>query len=553
MKKIKYLAYILALNLTFGCEQDLPTLTDPDPDLTNVGDDVCPDDADAGTADFSNFVAVGNSFVAGMQSGALFDEGQANSLPAILNSKFECVGGTTSFDQPDINAELGYNLFVTQPFLTDNTKPILGRLLLEYTGEFDCETNEASILPTPQAYAAGDLEALPNPTYNPGFIYGNGSTKAQLNNFGIPAIVLGQALITETGNWAGTSDPRFSPFYARLAYPGTGSTLLGDVVAAEPTFFLFWLGLDDFFLHAAYGGDPAKAPLTSSVAFDGQYDYAIGTLLASNPDLKGVVGNYPDIFKMPHFTAVPYNPIPLGSTDAAQLTAGFDGYNDILDAIIASDALQTNFGLDEQELISRKLTFAESCSNKVLLVDETLDDLGNVFDYLRSVGAIDSDAKRAALVPYEQVRQSTSSDIIPLRAGSILGTTGTFGLLGVSEPLSDQYVLIPSEQEAINDAREAFNATVAAAVAAAPTRLALADVSAEFATLVANGGASANGVFYSPVIDPPSGIYSEDGAHPNSRGYAVIANIFIEAINETFGANVPLVNISKYSATGLPQ
>jgi hypothetical protein len=25
---------------------------------------------------------------------------------------------------------------------------------------------------------------------------------------------------------------------------------------------MFWLGLDDFFLHAAYGGDPTKAPLT---------------------------------------------------------------------------------------------------------------------------------------------------------------------------------------------------------------------------------------------------------------------------------------------------
>jgi hypothetical protein len=558
MKTTKYLAYILALSLCLGaCEQDVIDLVDPDPDLTNVADEVCPDGASAGSADFTNFVAIGNSFVAGMQGGALFDEGQANSLPALLNNQFECVGASADFDQPDINATLGWNLFITQPVLSDPTKPVLGRMKLEYTGEFDCGTEDESVLPTPQAYAAGNLEALPNPTYNPGFIYGNGSTKATLNNFGVPAVVLGQSLITQTGNWAGTSDPRFNPFYARLEYPGDGSaTMISDVIEADPTFFLFWLGLDDFFLHAAYGGDPAKAPLTSTAndlsGFGGQYAAAVGSIMASDPNLKGVLGNFPDIFKMPHFTAVSYNPIPLDATTAGQLTVGFDGYNDIIDAIIASPTLQANFGLDATELATRKLSWSESCNNKILLVDETLDDLGNVFDYLRSVGAIDSDAKRQALIPYEQVRQTTSADIIPLRAGSVLGTTGTFGILGVSEPLSDQYVLIPTEQTAINAARDAFNATVAATASTYSTRLALADIDAEFDALVSAGIGASNGVFYTPKIDPPTGIYSEDGVHPNTRGYAIIANMFIEAINAKFGASVPLINISKTSATGLP-
>ncbi|MDZ7648779.1 MAG: hypothetical protein U5K54_17265 [Cytophagales bacterium] len=79
--------------------------------------------------------------------------------------------------------------------------------------------------PTPQAYAVGDLKALPNPSLNPAFIYTGG--KATLNNFGVPAIVLGQALIPETGAWAGAGvDPRFSPFYGRLAFPGTGSSTI---------------------------------------------------------------------------------------------------------------------------------------------------------------------------------------------------------------------------------------------------------------------------------------------------------------------------------------
>ena len=83
----------------------------------------------------------------------------------------------------------------------------------------------------------------------------------------------------------------------------------------QGTFFMFWLGLDDFFLHAAFGADPTKAPLTTTQLSRGNMDAAIGALLGSNPNLKGVVGNFPNIFKMPHFTSVTYNPVPL---DAAQ-------------------------------------------------------------------------------------------------------------------------------------------------------------------------------------------------------------------------------------------
>ncbi len=275
--------------------------------------------------------------------GALFTDGQNNSLAAILNKQFECVGAPAAFNQPTIGASLGWNLFVTQPFLADNTKPILGRLLLQYNGS-------TSPKPTPQAYAPGNLEALPNPAANPGFIYTGG--KATLNNFAVPAIVLGQALIPETGAWAGAGvDPRFSPFYGRFAPPPGGTTtIIGDAAAAGGSFFLFWLGLDDFFLHAAFGGDPAKAPLTSAPAFEVQYGIAIGALLGSNPNLKGVVGNFPNIFAMPHFTAVGWNALPLDAATAAGLTASLaNNYNAFLDGMVAAMVI------DAEEAALRKI------------------------------------------------------------------------------------------------------------------------------------------------------------------------------------------------------
>lgn len=566
MKKLKIYSYIIALLvLGVSCEQELvdssaspcpsddPTIICPQQEV-----DQCTG-ASAGSASFGKFIAIGNSFVAGVQGGALFTEGQNNSLPAILNKQFECVGAPAAFVQPSINATLGWNLFITQPKLTDPTKPALGRMLLQYGTNIDCATGVASPRPTPQAYAPANLEAVPNPAVNPGFIYTGGKTT--LNNFGVPAVVLGQSLIPQTGAWAGANaDPRFNPFYGRLAYPGTGtSTIIGDAATAQGTFFLFWLGLDDFFLYAAFGGDPARAPLTPASGglpngFDGQYGAAIGTLMASNANLKGVVGNFPNIFMMPHFTSVTYNPIPLDATTATAVSAGFAGYNAALDGLIANAGM---FGINDAlkaEIATRKVSFSAGCSNKILIIDETLTDLGPYFDGLRGANVID-DAQRAALVPYQRVRQTTQTDIIPLSAGTVLGTTvgGNPTMVnGVTVPLADQYVLIPSEIAQIETARAAYNAVVANTVAAYSTRLALADVNAALTSFVTARAAIANNITVTPNINPPTGIYSEDGAHPNSRGYAFIANVFIDAINAKFGATVPKVNLAKYSATALP-
>lgn len=504
MKSLKYFAYILAFVLVSACEQEIIELTPPEvvePPPTCQG-------AVAGSASFTKFVAIGNSFVAGFQAGALFTEGQDNSLPAILNKQFECVGAPAAFVQPTINSALGYNIFIT-PNPTA-TGVVLGRLLLQ----------GASPRPTPQVSNVG---ALPNPAVNPGFIYAGG--KATLNNFGVQAIVLGQALIPETGAWAGAGvDPRFNPFYGRLAYPGTGtSTIIGDAAAAGGSFFMFWLGLDDFFLNAAFGGDPTKAPLTSAPAFQVQYGLAIGALLGSNPNLKGVVANFPNIFVMPHFTSVTWNALPLDATTAGGLTISLaNNYNGFLDYLVSQTLLSP------EEAALRKIAYVAG-QNPILINDETLTDLTAYM-----AGPF------AGLLPYAKARQTKNTDILPLSAGSVIGTTvggDPTKVNGVSVPLADQYVLIPSESAAIEAARVAFNATVKSIADANPTRLAHADINAALTTLVTNKAGVYNGVTITPNINPPTGIYSEDGVHPNNRGYAFLSRVFIEAINTKFGAD----------------
>ena len=87
MKKIKYSHIILITLLLVGsCKQEVIVTTPPDGPAT-------PPTPAPGSASFTKFVAIGNSFVAGMQGGALFTEGQNNSLPAIMAKQFATAGG----------------------------------------------------------------------------------------------------------------------------------------------------------------------------------------------------------------------------------------------------------------------------------------------------------------------------------------------------------------------------------------------------------------------------------------------------------------------------
>lgn len=40
------------------------------------------------------------------------------------------------------------------------------------------------------------------------------------------------------------------------------------------------------------------------------------------------------------------------------------------------------------------------------------------------------------------------------------------------------------------------------------------------------------------------GLFSLDGVHPTSRGYAILANKFIDVINTKFNAEIPMINVS---------
>lgn len=106
-------------------------------------------------------------------------------------------------------------------------------------------------------------------------------------------------------------------------------------------------------------------------------------------------------------------------------------------------------------------------------------------------------------------------------------------------PLPDSAVLSASEVATIRARIQAFNAIIRSEATA--RNAAFVDINAIFNDVAARG-VNVGGVTFTPAF-LTGGIFSYDGVHPNAFGYAFLANEFIEAINERYGAEIPLVNL----------
>ena len=83
---IKNIKWLLLVSLTFvACNSNDDAVV-----VSNSSDGL---PLTAGTADFSKYVALGNSLTAGYSDGTLFIEGQKGSWTNVLSQQFALVGG----------------------------------------------------------------------------------------------------------------------------------------------------------------------------------------------------------------------------------------------------------------------------------------------------------------------------------------------------------------------------------------------------------------------------------------------------------------------------
>jgi hypothetical protein len=439
MKKLSILTYIFII-LFAACRGHLKEFT-----------------PSAGDADFSHYVAIGNSLTAGYSNGALYISGQQNSYANILAQQFQTVGGG-AFKIPYMADDLGVG-FV-------NTTPVTKRVLRNST---DCLGN-TSLSPV--------LAGSPN-LANFNYIGGQGP----YNNMGVPGAKSFHLGAPQFGS------PTGNPFYARFASnPGT-STVIGDAMAQNPTFFTFWIGSNDILLYALAGGKEGKDSITSNTMFDAAIAGELTALTSTNA--KGAIANIPDITSVPYFTTVPYNGLVLTDpTDVNNLNAAYSG-----------TGIAFHLG-----------------QNPFIISDSS--------------------------VPGIQLRQIQSSEFILL---SIPQDSLKCNHWGSLKPIPGQYVLDAQEINSVNAATLHYNQSILNF--ANLHGLAFIDVNETIKQL--KSGLTFEGITLTTQF-VSGGAFSLDGVHLTPRGNAVVANQFIQSINAKFNASIPMVDVSNYQGVQFP-
>lgn len=538
MKKLLALLTFFGLLFISCSDDDSEIITTPPPE---------PIVYTSGTADFSNYVAVGNSITAGYSDAALFIDGQTASYPNMMAANFALAGGGD----------------FTIPFMADNLggatlggQPILGnRLILSF----------ASGSPAPVPVSGQGTTEISNVLTGP------------FKNMGVPGAKSFHLAAPGYGNVAGVATGQANPYYARFASSGS-ATVIGDAAAQNPSFFSLWIGNNDVLGFAASGGDGVDQTgnldptsyggndITDPNVFASVYNGLLQALTANGAD--GVVVNLPDVNALPYFTTVPFK--PLDPTNPA-----FGPQIPLLNSIFGSlNQIYTAVGQPERIVI-----FSESEASAVVIRDENLADLSATI-----AGALLSDLptfeafiaqfglppQAATLVAnllgstYGQSRQATEADLIVLTSSSVIGTVNTdalqslvgqglspelagqFSVEGVSLPLEDKWVLTPEEQSAVEVATTAYNQTIEAL--ATQYDLGFVDVNS-YQNVIANEGAPLSDGSIVTDAFATGGGFSLDGVHPAPRGAALLANFIIQVINTKYGSNLPGVDPLDY--TGL--
>jgi len=464
--KLKYYIFILILATIASCKPEIDEF-----------------DAKKGSADFSVYLAVGNSLTAGFADGALYTSGQENSYPNMLATQFKTVGGG-DFKQPMIPTELGVGVGGTGFAPVFNTKYVLGY-------RTDC-TGATSLGPV-----------LADPNASQQTLYGQLTTsvagQGPFNNIGVVGARTIDLLFPGYG--------ALNPYYGRFAENPVTDKVIDEAAKVPFTFFTLWIGNNDVLGYALAGGEPdptdPTAVLTPVAQFSGAMDLIIGALTASGA--SGAIGNIPDVTSIPFFTTVQYNALQLDQGNADLLNGAYAPYN---------------AAIDQFQLPVPKIEFAAGYNAWIIA------DTSSPYNLLGGLRQI---------LPGELLLLSVPQDSLKCAGW------------GTQTPIPAKFVLDAGEITEISTATAAFNQKIKDLSDLHPiAHVDMNNVMKEMA-----GGAVIDGVTISSVFIQGNA-FSTDGIHMSPMGYAVAARYFIEAINQTFGASIPQVNITDYEAVIYP-
>ncbi len=449
--------------------------------------------ASEGSANFSHFISIGNSLTAGYSDGALYKSAQEYSFPNILATQFKDVGGG-DFKQPYLDFPYGVGIQVWDSLIHGPPKPpsgvlYLSRLVLQPVNVCGDPTNVA-VEPFPL-----DINyVMQNQPQFATALMTSIAAQGPFNNIGVPGLRSFNMLIPGFG--------MMNPYYGRFASDPAAGTMITDINLINPTFYTLWLGSNDVLGYALSGGDeggdfitpmtPFQLPTGENLpGFAQSMDQIIGAL--NQFGAKGVIFNIPDILVAPIFHTIPWNGLVL--TDQAVV-----------------DALNANYA-------PTGITF-QLGQNAFVVADPT--------------------------VPVFGMRQMVEGELI---IGSFVNPIRCMNY-GSQIPIPGKYYLNLAEIANIDGAVLAYNNKINDLETIFAGQIAKVDAH-QLVEQVSTMGITLQGINFTTET-ATGNVFGLDGVHFCPRGAALVAHYAIDAINNSFGANIPQVNLVDYPSVPLP-
>jgi hypothetical protein len=305
------------------------------------------------------------------------------------------------------------------------------------------------------------------------------------DNLGVPGALISEALVAESSATSSLGNPFFD-----LVLGGRG-TFAEQAVELDPTLVLLWIGTSDVLGFVAAGGDPDLAPgLPTPVGtFAIAYEALLEALLATTDQV--VLFTIPDPRSMPIARAVPGIVLDPDTGQPVMITV----IEPVIDPVTGEPVVDPVTG------------------------DTLLAQRQSTVPLLGPAGP---------LAPGDLVLL----DALPLLEQGI-GIPAPVGGTGASLP--DRAVLDAAERIDVGVAVAGYNQTIAAL--AADRDLALVDVHALVEALAA-GNFVSDGVLLAGDYAVGQA-FSLDGATFTPKGYGVVANLVIDALDLRYMASVP--------------
>jgi len=564
----------------------------------------------AGSIDFSEYLALGNSLTAGFSDGGLYLEVQQQSYPALIAQQIRQINGTLPFDQPEMPPGNGSGYFKLQSLDLAN-------------GIFDFV-----ILPPDVNWT----NKIPG-TYQ---------------NLGITGLRVRDVTV----NGYGANPTQGNPYFYRILGEQEANKSYLDVVSeSNATFFTSWLGSNDVFGYAFAGGSDGIAGqpgtgangLTPVDDFEASYDALMNVL--NGKGASGFLMTIPDVTKIPFLTSVAWNALALNDEQAAAATAGYQamidpqveaGVTEATISLVATDTVlsvgvlpdladTTVFlqayqqaiaeGADEATALQIAQAYVESPEGEAaiaaleaqlnvelpahLLGQPTSPELDPLFAIIDTELATNVELQQAIAQTNDQITQAYEAGLLPeleavvdqqtaaqiaaLKAAGIYPTfnAGNNGFvievpvsptnpLGIrqmvegelvlfsiilTDELSPQKAAMPKPDDLVLTLEEIGNINQYVAdyneIIEGYASNTIGILDAEEIYEMIRSGAFIDGVEVNADFIQ-GGIFSLDAIHLTPRGYAIVANSLIQAINAKFGATIPPVKISDYRAVIVP-